>query len=598
MQDAIQSYQNGNLSKAINIFDKLIITEKNNTDVLYNYAVILGHIGNFKKEQFLYKKILKINKTDISSLINLGISYYETKEYRLSELFCTRALSLNKNIPQAYEARGIARRQLDNLEGAIFDFKTWVQLLLEGRLEQKKINVLKKFFDLINCKAIYRDVFELEKTYETILSQYSIIKKLLNEITQKDLLLENIGAKIALKLNRFYYEYFQKNDYKLNILHADIIGVLINNIEKKEIKNIKKKYYFNLAIISTFKYHNKLFIFDQIKDLSKSFNITFIVLNNSQFNIKEYYHYNFNSYYFNLNSDNINYCIESIKNKKFDIAFIPDIGMSIESQIISSYRFCDYTVTSWMHPVSTGFKSVDFFVSGKLMETDHSRSNYSENLLELSGIGLKIDPKDYLLKQDLYNLKNRKKKVFMIACLQTPFKYHPKFDFILIEIAKRIQNVQFNFIKLQYEYDVKLFQRLKILFIKNNLSPDKIVFHNRMDKNMYKKFLCEMDIALDSLGWSGGNTTLDCFGAALPVVTQTGESMRSNHTSGLYQLMDMSYLISKNDSDFINSVLKFSSDRDYLKKVSSAIYENFKKINTLESISDIFNSFLMHESKI
>lgn len=596
MQDAIKSYQNGDISLAINIFEELLIAEKNNTDILYNYATILGHIGNFKKEQLLYKKILKINKTDLSSLVNLGISYYETKEYRLSELFCTRALFLNKNILQAYEARGIARRQLDNLEGAIFDFKTWVQLLLEGKLEQKKINVLKKCFDLINCKAIYTDTFELEKTYETILSEYTIIKKLLNEITHKDLLIENIGAKIAFKLNRFYYAYFQKNDYKLNISHADIIGILLNNIEKKEIKIIKKKNNFNLAIVSTFKYHNKLFIFDQIKDLNKSFNINFIVLNNSQFNIKEYYHYNFNSYYFNLNSDNIIYCIESIKKKNFDIAFIPDIGMSIESQVISSYRFCDYTVTSWMHPVSTGFNAVDFFVTGKLMETDHSRSHYSENLLELSGVGLKIDPKDYLLKQDLLNIKNRKKKVFMIACLQTPFKYHPKFDFILVEIAKRIQNVQFNFIKLQYEYDVKLFQRLKILFIKNNLCPDKIVFHNRMAKDKYKKFLCEMDIALDSLGWSGGNTSLDCFGAALPVVTQAGESMRSNHTSGLYQLMGMSYLISKNDSDFINSVLKFSSDNDYLKNVSIALYENFKKINTSESISDIFNCFLMHES--
>ena len=150
---------------------------------------------------------------------------------------------------------------------------------------------------------------------------------------------------------------------------------------------------------------------------------------------------------------------------------------------------------------------------------------------------------------------------------------------------------------MQYEYDIKLFQRLKILFIKNNLCPDKIVFHNRMAKDKYKKFLCEMDIALDSLGWSGGNTTLDCFGAALPVVTQAGESMRSNHTSGLYQLMGMSYLISKNDSDFINSVLKFSSDNDYLKKVSIALYENFKRINTSESISDIFNCLLIHESE-
>ena len=159
MQDAIKSYQNGDISLAIKIFEELLIAEKNNTDILYNYATILGHIGNFKKEQLLYKKILKINKTDLSSLVNLGISYYETKEYKLSELICTRALSLNKNILQAYEARGIARRQLDNLEGAIFDFKTWVQLLLEGRLEQKKINVLKKCFDLINCKAIYTDTF-------------------------------------------------------------------------------------------------------------------------------------------------------------------------------------------------------------------------------------------------------------------------------------------------------------------------------------------------------------------------------------------------------------------------------------------------------
>ena len=39
------------------------------------------------------------------------------------------------------------------------------------------------------------------------------------------------------------------------------------------------------------------------------------------------------------------------------------------------------------------------------------------------------------------------------------------------------------------------------------------------------------------------------------------------------------------------------SYNDYLKKVSIALYENFKRINTSESISDIFNRFLMHESE-
>jgi tetratricopeptide (TPR) repeat protein len=68
MQDAIKSYQNGDISTAINIFEKLLIAENNNINILYNYATILGHIGNFKKEQFLYKKILKTQNHNLKTV--------------------------------------------------------------------------------------------------------------------------------------------------------------------------------------------------------------------------------------------------------------------------------------------------------------------------------------------------------------------------------------------------------------------------------------------------------------------------------------------------------------------------------------------------
>jgi predicted O-linked N-acetylglucosamine transferase (SPINDLY family) len=37
------------------------------------------------------------------------------------------------------------------------------------------------------------------------------------------------------------------------------------------------------------------------------------------------------------------------------------------------------------------------------------------------------------------------------------------------------------------------------------------------------------DIALDSIGWSGGNTALKCLSRDLPIVAMTGPPMQANH---------------------------------------------------------------------
>ena len=60
-----------------------------------------------------------------------------------------------------------------------------------------------------------------------------------------------------------------------------------------------------------------------------------------------------------------------------------------------------------------------------------------------------------------------------------------------------------------------------------------------MNIETYAKFLQKLDIAIDTIGWSGGNTTLDCFGCGLPVLTIDGYTLRAKHTAALYKLLNL-----------------------------------------------------------
>ena len=99
-----------------------------------------------------------------------------------------------------------------------------------------------------------------------------------------------------------------------------------------------------------------------------------------------------------------------------------------------------------------------------------------------------------------------------------------------------------------------------------------------------------LDIALDSLGWSGGNTTLDCLGAGVPIFTLKNNLMRSNHTAGIYELIGIKDLISTTPEELINKIYNFSLDKEYLKKLQCQIFENFINIK-----SDFYTSHFINE---
>jgi predicted O-linked N-acetylglucosamine transferase (SPINDLY family) len=60
-----------------------------------------------------------------------------------------------------------------------------------------------------------------------------------------------------------------------------------------------------------------------------------------------------------------------------------------------------------------------------------------------------------------------------------------------------------------------------------------------------------VDVNLDSLGWSGGNSTLEITWFDVPTVTLPRALMRSRHSAAMMALMGLDELIAKDVDDYV-----------------------------------------------
>ena len=91
--------------------------------------------------------------------------------------------------------------------------------------------------------------------------------------------------------------------------------------------------------------------------------------------------------------------LSSIQTNEFAAIYFPDIGMSLESILLSNLRIAPIQICGLGHPVSTYASEIDYFISGDDSElADKAKSNYAERLVLLPGSGAVNNRPNYLLK--------------------------------------------------------------------------------------------------------------------------------------------------------------------------------------------------------
>jgi predicted O-linked N-acetylglucosamine transferase (SPINDLY family) len=83
---------------------------------------------------------------------------------------------------------------------------------------------------------------------------------------------------------------------------------------------------------------------------------------------------------------------------------------------------------------------------------------------------------------------------------------------------------------------------------------------------------------LDSIGWSGCNSTLESLAHNLPIVTFGGEFMRGRHTQAILKMMDVTETIARNVDDYVSLACSLGGDHTLRENLSAKIAKNKHRV--------------------
>jgi protein O-GlcNAc transferase len=282
----------------------------------------------------------------------------------------------------------------------------------------------------------------------------------------------------------------------------------------------------------------------------------------------------YSNYFYQIPEDLESICKQILKDK-LDVLVFLDIGMHPQVTQMAGLRLAPIQCTSWGHPITTGIPTIDYYLSCTLMEPEQAQKHYSEELICLPNIGISYaKPVIPEPKKSRTEFGLKEEAVVYLSC-QSLFKYLPQYDYIFPAIAQRVPHAQFAFIAHGSAYITEIFQqRLQRAFAQLNLNSQQYcVMLPRINWSDYCNVNCISDVFLDTLSWSGGNTTLEAIACNLPIVTCPGEFMRGRHAYGILKMLGVTDTIACTEAEYIDIAVKLGSDRDWRNTIVKRMIE-------------------------
>jgi predicted O-linked N-acetylglucosamine transferase (SPINDLY family) len=222
---------------------------------------------------------------------------------------------------------------------------------------------------------------------------------------------------------------------------------------------------------------------------------------------------------------------------------------------LAAQRLAAVQCASWGHPVTSGFATIDYFLSSDLMEPAGAAAHYSEQLIRLPNLSIYYEPADVPpISIDRAELGLRADAV-VYWCSQSLPKYLPQFDGVFARIAAEVPDCQFTFIGFGGGSGVtEIFRtRLERAFHAIGLNAkNHCVFLPRLAPDRFVAAIGQCDIVLDSIGWSGCNSILESLVHNLPIVTLASEMMRGRHTAAILDMMDVRETMARTIDEYVS----------------------------------------------
>tara|TARA_B100000212_G_scaffold332273_1_gene300367 strand:+ start:1869 stop:3662 length:1794 start_codon:yes stop_codon:yes gene_type:complete len=576
---------------------------------------------NQEKYKELIPKIHELLKEKYQSIPlygNLGLSYLKLNKNYLAIKYFLKVKKIDKNNINANHNLGLAYSKINEIDKAIncydqaleaieeypFFFITLIEYL-ELLLANYKINLAEKIiykykdkipidlqfffntalFDIKfkNHRSFVNNIKKIEDMISDYQTQITINNKFI--ITELNRLIKFIPPTIFTttfyienpkKLLKKYYQIFDKITDSFNI--PKLFSPPIS-------KNKKIKVGFASSI---FRKHTitKLFKNWIIKLDKNKFDVYIIDLDSEKDEI--YNEIKNNAVETILTNRNLEENINFIRAKKLDYIIYLDNHISRKASALYNFQLASKQAVTWGHPVTSGSKYIDLFLSSELMENSLSEKNYTEKLIKLKNISINYEKPNIEINEEI---KNRFDDNFVnILNLQSLHKFQPHEDKIYAEILNKNKKINLYFIESEIKEHNKVFKYRISKFLSENKSEERIKFLPRCDNNNFYNYIYFSSFIFDCLSWSGGNTHLEALAFDKPIITMEGKNLKQNHTFGFLKRINQNHLIASNEREYIDKILEFSKSKNLVNKSKEEISNNknllFRDMECIKSLED------------
>lgn len=237
-----------------------------------------------------------------------------------------------------------------------------------------------------------------------------------------------------------------------------------------------------------------------------------------------------------------------------------DLGMDPLSLALAALRLAPVQASLWGHPVTSGLPSIDYALSPDLMEPADAEAHYSETLIRLPGLGHGLAaPAEHADALPAVAAG----EPLRLLCAQSVYKFLPEQDALFARMLAGAPNSELHCIP-HPEPGVRDWLKQRLLQAcaahQVNDASARIVMHGYGSLAEFKALASRCQLNLDTLGWSGGMSSIDLLGLGLPTVTLRGPQMRGRQTAALLDLLGAGDCVAENHDDYLRKALNLAGN--------------------------------------
>ncbi|WP_448269294.1 tetratricopeptide repeat protein [Nostoc sp. DSM 114159] len=583
--DLVSSYTNlgevlqkqGRFNDAIDSYQQALKIKPDYHYAYHNLGYLFQEKGKFAEAIEVYEKTLSIQPDFAITYNNLGNIFRAQNKFDAAIESYQKAIKIRPDVDYIYSNLGTALRDDNQIEAAIQAFEQAVKV-------NPNYNMAKFGACMSQLPVIYSNVDEIafrRNQYQQYLQDLAKHYELTNQ-EERAKASEAVGA-----FQPFYLTYQGLNDRDLQRTYGEMIFQIMSSRYPQDcqplvLPNLDKNQKVRIGIVSGFlsSHSNwKIPIKGWVENIDRS-----------EFELFGYYTGDKKDYSTMSATKTFDKFVQGVRSTeqwcevitkdRLHILIFPEFGMDPMAIKLGCLRLAPIQMTSWGHPETSGLPTIDYYLSSDLMEPENAQEHYTEKLVRLPNLSihylpLAIPPEE-IKKPDI----GLKEDDIFFWCCQSLYKYLPNHDDVFPSIAKELGNSKFVFIKSKSEEITEKFrQRLNHAFAELGLDyQNHCLFLSFLNDRKFAGTTALADVFLDSIGWSGCNSTLESIAHNIPVVTLPGELMRSRHSLAILQMMGIEETIASNKSEYVQIAIRLGKDAKYRQYISQQVAENKHKL--------------------